>query len=125
MLIRDIRTTPVFTAGDKTHLRELLHPKDEPACTNRCSIAHAFLGPGEASLPHRLKTSSETYYILAGRGEMHIGDEKAEVCEGQAVYIPPGAVQWIENTGPGDLVILAVVDPAWREEDEEVFPSSP
>jgi mannose-6-phosphate isomerase-like protein (cupin superfamily) len=125
MLIRDVRTTHLFTAGDRTHLRELLHPKDEPACTNRFSIAHAFLRQGEASLPHRLKTSSETYYILAGRGEMHIAGEKEEVGEGQAVFIPPGAVQWIENTGEGDLVILAVVDPAWREEDEEVFPSSP
>lgn len=125
MLIRDIRTTPVFTAGDHTHLRELLHPKNEATCTNRFSIAHVYLGPEETSLPHRLKTSSETYYILSGRGEMHIDREEAEVGEGQAVYIPPGAVQWIENTGPDDLVILAVVDPAWQEEDEEVPSSSP
>ncbi|WP_298667113.1 cupin domain-containing protein [uncultured Methanofollis sp.] len=121
MLIRDVGTTPVFTAGDRTHLRELLHPKNEPACTNRCSIAHAFLRPGEASLPHRLKTSAETYYIVTGRGEMHIEGEIAGVRAGQVVFIPPGAVQWIENTGEGDLVILAVVDPAWRGEDEEVF----
>ncbi|QYZ79391.1 cupin domain-containing protein [Methanofollis formosanus] len=121
MLIRDITSTPLFTAGDRTRLREILHPKNEPECCNRCSIAHAFLGPGEASLPHRLKTSSETYYILAGEGMMHIGDESAPVGAGQVVYIPPGAVQSVENTGEDDLVILAIVDPAWDAADEEVL----
>ncbi|QSZ67438.1 cupin domain-containing protein [Methanofollis aquaemaris] len=121
MLIRDIRSTPLFTAGDRTHLREILHPKNEPECKNRCSLAHAFLGPGEASLPHRLKTSSETYYILSGEGLMHIDDESAPVCAGQVIYIPAGAVQSIENTGEDDLVIFAVVDPAWDAGDEEVL----
>ncbi|MDD3621442.1 MAG: cupin domain-containing protein [Methanofollis sp.] len=121
MLIRDIRTTPLFTAGDRTHLREILHPKNEPECMNRCSISHAYLTSGEASLPHRLKISSETYYVLSGEGVMHINGESAQISAGQVVYIPPGAVQSLENTGEDDLVILAVVDPAWDVEDEEVM----
>lgn len=121
MLIRDIKDTPSFTAGDRTHLGEILHPKNEPECKNRCSIAHAFLVPGEASLPHLLKTSSETYYVLSGEGVMHIDDESALVSAGQVVYIPPGAVQSLENTGKDDLVILAIVDPAWNAGDEEVL----
>ncbi|MBP2146760.1 cytosine deaminase [Methanofollis sp. W23] len=121
MLIREIRTTPLFTARDRTHLREILHPKNEPECRNRCSIAHAYLAPGEASRPHRLRTSSETYYVLSGEGVMHIDEESAQVSAGQVVYIPPGAVQSLENTGEDDLVILAIVDPAWDAEDEEVL----
>jgi cytosine deaminase len=121
MLIRDIRDGPYARAKDRSVLCELLHPAHEPECTNRYSLAHAVVPHGEATLPHRLKTSSETYYILAGEGEMHIGDEAARVREGQAVYIPAGATQWIENTGEGDLVILAIVDPMWSEGDEEIL----
>ena len=52
---------------------------------------------------------------------MHIGDESAEVSVASAVYIPPRSVQFIENTGDGDLVFLCIVDPAWRASDEQVL----
>lgn len=120
MLIRDVRDGPHGRAGDNSVLCELLHPAHEPACKNRYSLTHAIVPHGEATLPHRLKTASETYYILAGEGRMHIGDETAGVREGHAVYIPPAATQWIENTGDGDLVLIAIVDPMWSEQDEEV-----
>jgi len=32
-----------------------------------------------------------------------------------------GDDQYIENTGDSDLKFLCIVDPAWREENEEVF----
>ncbi|WP_245529382.1 cupin domain-containing protein [Methanofollis liminatans] len=121
MLIRDIRNGSYARAKDRSVLCELLHPAHERECTNRYSLAHAVVPHGEATLPHRLKTSSETYYILAGEGQMHIGDESAPVREGQVVSIPAGATQWIENTGEGDLVILAIVDPMWSEGDEEIL----
>jgi mannose-6-phosphate isomerase-like protein (cupin superfamily) len=75
---------------------------------------------GGESLPHRLKTS-EVYYILEGEGVMRIDDEVAQVRAGQTVYIPPGAVQRIRNTGSEELVFLCIVDPAWRAEDEEIL----
>jgi mannose-6-phosphate isomerase-like protein (cupin superfamily) len=40
---------------------------------------------------------------------------------GATIYIPPMAVQFIKNSGKTDLVFLAIVDPAWRLEDEEVL----
>jgi cytosine deaminase len=120
MLIRDIRNGSYTRVGDRSILCELLHPAHEPECKNRYSLSHAIVPVGETTLPHRLNTSSETYYILAGQGTMHIGDESALVREGHAVHIPAGAVQWIENTGEDDLVLLAIVDPMWSEEDEEI-----
>jgi mannose-6-phosphate isomerase-like protein (cupin superfamily) len=52
---------------------------------------------------------------------MRVGDERAEVEPGQAVYIPPGQVQSIENIGQDDLAFLCIVDPAWRAEDEDLL----
>lgn len=105
-------------AGDKTILRELFHPaKDKTEF--RYSLAHAIVKPGEKSTAHSLKTT-EVYYILKGSGVMHINDESAEVAPGDAIYIPPNAKQYIQNSGTADLKFICIVDPAWRAEDEKV-----
>ena len=84
------------------------------------SLAQARLGPREASRPHSLRTSSEVYFILEGRGRMQIDGESSEAGPGQAIYIEPGSIQFIENTGDGPLVFLCLVYPPWREEDEDL-----
>jgi mannose-6-phosphate isomerase-like protein (cupin superfamily) len=104
---------------DNTLLSELLHPSRERAALPY-SIAHAVLKPGKASLPHRLKESSEVYYILEGYGVINVDGEEAEVKVGQAIYIPPGSWQHIQNAGSTNLEFLCIVFPFWREEDEEV-----
>ena len=119
MFIRDLSNCREFHADDKTILRELLHP-DKQNIKLRYSLAHATLKPGDKSKPHKLKTS-EVYYILEGKGLMHIDDESEKVRAGQTIYIPPNSKQWIENTGKSDLKFLCIVDPAWRKEDEVVF----
>ncbi|MCG2829248.1 cupin domain-containing protein [Methanothermobacter sp. K4] len=103
---------------DGTLLSEILHPRNDPVRMN-FSLAHALLKAGEASLPHRLRESVEVYYILQGEGIMHIDHESMKVSEGDAIYIPPGCVQYIENRGEEDLSFLCIVSPPWRVEDEE------
>lgn len=118
MFIKDLAKGQYFKAFDNTNLCELLHPGRDGSDLPY-SIAHASLEPGAASLPHRLKTSSEVYFILEGEGEMHIDSEQAEVCAGQAILIPPLSWQHIRNTGGIDLKFLCIVHPVWHAEDEE------
>lgn len=118
MFIKDLKDCAEFIAGDKTILRETLHP-DKADLKINYSLAHAIVQPGEASTLHSLKTS-EVYYILEGEGIMHIDNETATVHSNQTIYIPPHAKQYIENTGKVDLKFLCIVDPAWRIEDEMV-----
>jgi mannose-6-phosphate isomerase-like protein (cupin superfamily) len=122
MIIRKLKDCPEITAGDGSALRELVHPA-KGAFRFGFSLAHAIVKAGERTKPHRLK-GSEVYYIVEGRGIMHVGREAAEVTEGAAVYIPPAEVQFIENTGTTDLVFLCIVDPAWSPEDEDVLPTT-
>ncbi len=119
MFVRRLEECEEIVAGDRTALRELLHP-DKADLDLRYSLAHASLKPGGTSLRHKLSVS-EVYYILEGEGVMHVGDESREVAAGQAIYIPPHSVQHIRNTGRGDLKFLCIVDPAWRRESEEVL----
>ena len=121
MLVRDIASCRYRRVMDRSVLCELLHPGLVPEAGDLgCSIAHAVVPAGEATLPHRLHASTELYYILSGSGRMHIGSEAEDVRPGQIVLIPPRAVQHIENTGTGDLSFLCIVAPPWREGDEEL-----
>ena len=117
MFIRDVKKCKPFTASDDTTICELLHPSRE-GIDIPYSIAHATLEPGKASQPHGLRESSEVYYILEGKGEMHIGEKSANVVPGQSIYISPGSVQWIRNIGEINLKFLCIVHPMWRAEDE-------
>ncbi len=119
MFIKKLENCEEFIAGDGSLLRELLNP-DKADIALRYSLAHAVVKPGIATTPHMLKTS-EVYYIMEGKGIMHIDEESVKVYPGNAIYIPPLSRQYIQNTGGTDLVFLCVVDPAWRSEDEEVL----
>ena len=119
MFIRKLKECEEFIAGDNTILRELFNPlKDD--IDLRYSLAHAIVKPGDTTYRHSLKTS-EVYYIMQGIGKMQIDNECETIKAGETLYIPPLAVQSITNIGTENLVFLAIVDPAWKPEDEEVF----
>ncbi|MHC4169928.1 MAG: cupin domain-containing protein [Planctomycetota bacterium] len=118
-MLKNLEDCEEFIAGDGSVLRELLHP-DKADVPIRYSLAHARVSVGRQTTPHKLK-SCEVYYIIEGQGVMHIDAESFEVGPDCAVCIPPNSVQYIENTGDCDLVFLCMVDPAWRQEDEQVL----
>jgi mannose-6-phosphate isomerase-like protein (cupin superfamily) len=119
MLIKKLKDCAEITAGDRTRLRELLHPARDAAAI-RYSLAVAWIAAGQRSQAHALATA-EVYYLIRGSGVMHVGDEATEVSAGDAVYIPPGATQWFENSGKDEIELACIVDPAWRPEDEEIL----
>ena len=119
MFVKRLKDCRQFIAGDGSILRELLHP-EKAGVPVHYSLAHAKVEAGQKTKPHKL-ISSEVYYVIAGQGLMHIDQESVEVGSECAIYIPPDAVQYIENTGHVELEFLCIVDPAWREEDEQVF----
>lgn len=125
MFVKYLKDCREFVAGDDSILRELLHPAhqmggEKTPLQIHYSLAHAEVRVGRMTKPHKLN-ASEVYYIIAGQGLMHIDEESLEVGPDCAVYIPPQAVQYIENTGDSVLKFLCIVDPAWRKEDEQVF----
>ena len=116
---KNLKDAPLFSAGDATHLREIMHPLKDKVDIGY-SVAHAFVKPGEASLPHTLD-SSETYYILSGKGQMTIGETAFDVAPGMIYCVPAGEVQHIQNTSTVDLMFLCIVEPFWQEKEETVL----
>ena len=119
MFLKRLKDCREFTAGDGSILREILHP-EKADLQIRYSLAHAKVTAGQKTRPHRLK-SCEVYYVTAGSGLMHVDDKTFAVSHDSAIYIPSGARQYIENTGDSDLEFLCIVDPAWRQENEEIL----
>jgi mannose-6-phosphate isomerase-like protein (cupin superfamily) len=121
MIVKKLKNLKKIDGLDQTVIRELLNPKHESGLVSlNYSLAHATLKPNTTSVPHRFFTASEVYYILKGTGIMHIDDETADVGPGDTIYIPPSAVQYIENSGDEDLEFLCIVDPAWQPDAEEL-----
>jgi len=121
MLVKRLNDCEEIIALDGTTLRELLNPRyDKADLKLDYSLAHAVVRPGQSSAPHRFFEASEVYYILQGRGRMHINNEMSDVNVGDTIYIPPRYVQYIENTGDTDLVFLCIVAPSWYPDAEEL-----
>jgi mannose-6-phosphate isomerase-like protein (cupin superfamily) len=121
MLIRSVRDLPAFTAADSCTLRELLNPAEDSTLEGvGYSLAHATVPAKGATVRHKLN-SSEVYYMLSGNGLIHIDNETHEVGPGDAVYIPPDAIQFVENPADTPLEFLCIVDPAWIPSCETVL----
>ena len=116
---KTLQQLATFKAGDDTLIKEVLHPKND-GFPFGYSLAYAELMPGTASLPHRLMESSETYIIHTGKGRGHIDGRIFEMVEGDVLFIPAGAKQWIENTGDDTLGFWCVVLPPWSDDQEKV-----
>lgn len=119
MIFKQIENVPSFLAGDKTILKELLHPKNDKVAIPY-SLAHAEIEVGAASVPHILK-SEELYYILEGSGEIIVAAENQLITKGDLVLVPAHAEQYVKNTGNTKLSFLVIVSPPWREDEEEIL----
>jgi len=117
MFVKNLEACNEFIANDGCRIREVLHPKNDPL-ELPYSLAVARVESGKRTYRHRL-LETEVYYILSGTGVMHIDAESREVAANEAVVIPPGTVQWIENSGDEELCFIALVNPPWSEEGDE------
>jgi mannose-6-phosphate isomerase-like protein (cupin superfamily) len=118
MLISNLDSVEPIAGSEGTQIRQIFHPHNTMLGI-RYSIVQCVIEPHKSSRPHRLK-SSEVYFVVDGKGVMHVDDESAPIRKNQAVYIPPHSKQFVENTGDTPLEVLCIVDPAWRQQDEQV-----
>ena len=116
MIIKKSEDIGTFEGNEGTRIKQIISPA-ETNNVNRYSIAHCTISPGKSSKPHIMKTS-EMYYILQGKGIMHIDSETKQVSKNDLIFVPPMSKQFLENNGEVDLTVLCIVDPAWRQEDE-------
>jgi mannose-6-phosphate isomerase-like protein (cupin superfamily) len=106
--IRQPDPTAEYYFKEGCHILELANTPDDPDV----SIARARVAPGVTTRLHRLHGITERYVILEGSGFVEVdGQAPRPVAPGDVVSIAPQCSQRISNTGPADLVFLAVCSP--------------
>jgi mannose-6-phosphate isomerase-like protein (cupin superfamily) len=90
-------------------------------------MGYVTLEPKGGQVPWHSQDQEEVYLVLKGAGEMCLGEERAALAEGQAVFIPSGVFHQLTNTGNESLALLYSYAPAgdvahWRQELDGTLP---
>lgn len=115
MDVFNLGDVPAFTTKDGSEIRELLAYRN--SCIRNQSLAEARLPVGAATEPHRHLVTEEIYYVVAGTGQMRIGDECRLVGPGDAIAIPPGSDHQMTNVGDCVLKFLCCCAPTYEHAD--------
>lgn len=93
------------------------------------SMGYVTLEPNGGQVPWHNQEQEEVYFVLEGRGEMCLGEERQILNGGQVVYIPSGIFHQMTNIGDTPLRMLYCYGPAgdvahWRQELEGSLPKA-
>ena len=67
--------------------------------------------PGLTSKAHKHDNEEHGFYIMSGTGVIRIEEERLEVSEGDAVFVPPGKMHEISSTGDAPLKYIVIYSP--------------
>ncbi|MCC6396978.1 MAG: cupin domain-containing protein [Bacteroidetes bacterium] len=98
-----------------------------PIQARHFAMGHVTLEPHGGQVPWHNQEQEEVYFVLEGRAEMCLGEERQIVTGGQAVYIPPRVFHQITNIGDTVMRMLYCYAPGgdvahWRQELEGTLP---
>ena len=65
---------------------------------------------------HRPKRQEQVYQVIEGDGLMHIDGKDHVVRKHDYIFLPPGCVHSIANTGVSDLVFIVATSPVTDDE---------
>lgn len=98
-----------------------------PIKAKKFCMGFVVLETGGGQVPWHNQEQEEVYFVIEGKAEMCLGDERRELSSGQAVYIPPGIFHQITNLGKTPLKMIYCYGPAgdvahWKQELEGTLP---
>ena len=91
------------------------------------AMGYVTLEPDGGQVPWHNQEQEEIYFILEGTAEMCLGEERATLQGGQAVYIPPRVFHQLTNIGSSPCRLMYCYGPAgdvahWRQELNGTLP---
>jgi mannose-6-phosphate isomerase-like protein (cupin superfamily) len=126
MTIADLAAIPGRAFPARRRTRNLVGGAS-PIQASAFAMGHVTLEPGGGQVPWHNQDQEEVYFIVEGSGEMCLGEERRELCAGQAVYIPPRVFHQLTNTGGAPMRMIYCYGPAcdvahWRQELDGSLP---
>jgi mannose-6-phosphate isomerase-like protein (cupin superfamily) len=100
-----------------------------PIQASNFSIGNVTLEPNGGQVPWHNQEQEEVYFLLEGTAEMCLGEERAVLRSGQAVYIPSGVFHQLTNIGEAPCRMVYCYGPAgdvahWRQELDGTLPKA-
>ena len=126
MIIADLGKIEGRTYPARRRTQNLVGGPSPVQASNFC-MGYVTLEPDGGQVPWHNQQQEEVYFVLDGRGEMCLGDERQVVTGGQAVQIPSGVFHQLTNIGDRPLHMIYCYGPAgdvahWRQELEGTLP---
>lgn len=75
------------------------------------SLLEITFDPGSSVAPHLHKAHSDSFFVLDGEVEFHLGDEVVHGTPGTYVLAPPGVVHWFRNVSDAPVRMLNLHTP--------------
>ena len=98
------------STGDLSGRADRAWPRRGPVKADRpeLSLLEITFDPGSGVDPHFHKGHSDSFYVLEGELEFHVGDEVVRATPGAYVLAPPNVVHWFRNgaTTPARMLNL-------------------
>jgi quercetin dioxygenase-like cupin family protein len=100
------------TTGNEDHgvLRWVCHPASTGA--NQLTVIDATLAHGQGHSFHSHPNQEEVLFVIAGKVEQWVEQEKRILNVGDAAFIPAGMVHASFNAGEGNVRLLAILGPS-------------
>jgi mannose-6-phosphate isomerase-like protein (cupin superfamily) len=90
-----------------------LPPGGDPLKADRpeLSLVEVVFAPGSGVAPHLHKGHSDSFYVLEGEVEFHVGDEVVQGMPGTYVLAPPNVAHWFRNVSDEPVRMLNLHTP--------------
>lgn len=126
MIIADLAKMEGRTYPARRRTQNLVGGASPVQASNFC-MGYVTLEPNGGQVPWHNQQQEEVYFVIDGKGEMCLGDERQVVTGGQAVQIPSGVFHQLTNIGDTPLHMIYCYGPAgdvahWRQELEGTLP---
>ena len=67
--------------------------------------------PGQVQKVHAHPGADKLYWVIEGKGEFSVGEEKRTLGPSEMLYVPENLPHGVSNTGSGRLVVAIVITP--------------
>lgn len=84
------------------------------------SVVERVLAPGAREIRHYHRNSSQLFYLISGRGSLHIGGGVLELTDGEAAEVPPGENHQMVNSTNESLRFLVISTPSIEDDRVDV-----
>jgi mannose-6-phosphate isomerase-like protein (cupin superfamily) len=78
------------------------------------SVGLSIIPPNSTSNPHVHQNEEEVFYVLSGRGKVMLENSWLEIEKGTTIYVKPGTLHQLVNTGDETLKVLWTESPPHR-----------